>query len=147
MESCCSMLLQHDDEVLMATTIPTRVDRDLLDSARIVGDRLSRSAPQQLAHWARIGREIELGSSVTQSTVADALSGRTSYDDLNPEEQAVVRAHWAVRAAELLAKLNLAEEFAIEGRTYVELDDMGRVVLRSANGNIVEIDGKPIHAK
>ena len=62
----------------MATTIPTRVDRDLLDSARIVGDRLSRSAPQQLAHWARIGREIELGSSVTQSTVADALSGRTS---------------------------------------------------------------------
>ena len=131
----------------MASTIPTRVDRDLLDSARVVGDTMSRSAPQQLAHWARIGREIELGSSVTQSKVADTLAGRTSYDDLNPDEQAVVRARWADRASELLAKLNLAAEFAAEGRTYVELDHKGRLVLHAADGTILEIDGKPVHPK
>ena len=131
----------------MASTIPTRVDRDLLDSARVVGDTMSRSAPQQLAHWARIGREIELGSSVTQSKVADTLAGQTSYDDLNPDEQAVVRARWADRASELLAKLNLAAEFAAAGRTYVELDDESRVVLHAADTTIVEIDGKPVHPK
>jgi len=38
----------------MASTIPTRVDRELLDSARVVGDTMSRSAPQQLAHRARV---------------------------------------------------------------------------------------------
>lgn len=131
----------------MASTIPTRVDRDLLDSARVVGDTMSRSAPQQLAHWARIGREIELGSSVTQSKVADTLAGRSSYDDLNPDEQAVVRARWADRAAELLAKLNLAAEFAAEGRTYVDLDHAGCVVLHAADGTILEVDGKPVHPK
>ena len=128
----------------MASTIPTRVDRELLDSARVVGDTMSRSAPQQLAHWARIGREIELGSSVTLSKIADTLAGHTSYDDLNPDEQAVVRARWADRAAELLANLNLASEFAIEGRTYVDLDDSGRVILHAANGSILEIDGQPV---
>ena len=128
----------------MASTIPTRVDRELLDSARVVGDTMSRSAPQQLAHWARIGREIELGSSVTQSKIADTLAGRTSYDDLNPDEQAVVRARWADRAAQLLANLNLAAEFAAEGRTYVDLDHEARVILHAANGSILEIDGKPV---
>jgi len=131
----------------MASTIPTRVDRELLESARVVGDTMSRSAPQQLAHWARIGREIELGSSVTQSKIANTLAGRTSYDDLNADEQAVVRAGWADRAAELLANLNLAAEFATDGRTYVDLDHMGRVVLHAADGTIVEIDGKPVASK
>jgi len=128
----------------MASTIPTRVDRELLDSARVVGDTMSRSAPQQLAHWARIGREIELGSSVTQSKIADTLAGRTSYDDLNADEQAVVRAGWADRAAELLSNLNLAAEFATAGRTYVDLDHEGRVVLHAADGTILEIDGNPV---
>jgi len=128
----------------MASTIPTRVDRELLESARVVGDTMSRSAPQQLAHWARIGREIELGSSVTQSKIANTLAGRTSYDDLNADEQAVVRAGWADRAAELLANLNLAAEFATDGRTYVDLDHKARVVLHAADGTIVEIDGKPV---
>ena len=131
----------------MASTIPTRVDRELLDSARVVGDTMSRSAPQQLAHWARIGREIELGSSVTQSKIADTLAGRTSYDDLNADEQAVVRAGWADRAAELLANLNLAAEFATAGRTYVDLDHEGRVVLHAADGTILEIDGNPVTPK
>lgn len=128
----------------MASTIPTRVDRDLLDSARVVGDTMSRSAPQQLAHWARIGREVELGSSVTQSKIADTLAGRTSYDDLNPDEQAIVRSSWASRAEQLRNSLNLADNFAAEGRTYVDLDDNGRVVLHAADGSILEIDGVPV---
>jgi len=128
----------------MASTIPTRIDRELLDSARVVGDTMSRSAPQQLAHWARIGREIELGSSVTQSRVAATLAGHTSYDDLNADEQAMARARWADRATQLLADLDLAADFAAEGRTYVDLDDHGRVVLHAADGTILEIDGTPV---
>lgn len=37
--------------------MPTRVDGDLFDAAKSVGAIASRSAAQQISHWARIGRE------------------------------------------------------------------------------------------
>lgn len=39
--------------------IPTRIEHDLYDGAKTVGSTMSRSAAQQINHWARIGREIE----------------------------------------------------------------------------------------
>jgi len=49
----------------MATTSPTRVDDDLYASAKLVGEVMSRSAAQQLARWARIGRELEASGTVS----------------------------------------------------------------------------------
>lgn len=43
---------------------------------------------------------------------------------------AVVRAEWAERMDVRRKELNLAQEFADEGRSYVELDDNGLVVRR-----------------
>ena len=37
----------------MATTSPTRIDDDLFASAKAVGEVMSRSASQQVSHWAR----------------------------------------------------------------------------------------------
>jgi hypothetical protein len=113
----------------MPTTSPTRVDDELYASAKVVGAVMSRSAAQQLAHWARIGRELEAAGSVSQRAIADVLAGARAYDGLNAEEQAVVRAEWAERMVARIAGLDLAETFAAGGRPYAELDELGRVVV------------------
>lgn len=114
----------------MATTSPTRIDDELYASAKIVGPLMSRSAAQQIAHWARIGRELESGGSVSHRDIADVLAARRDYDQLTSQEQAVVRAEWAERMEARREALDLAREFSAQGRSYVELDDDGRVVRR-----------------
>jgi hypothetical protein len=51
---------------------------------------------------------------------------------LNPKEQAVVRAEWTARMTARREALDLATRFAAAGRSWVELDDDGKVVERSA---------------
>lgn len=46
----------------------------------MAGTAPTRSAAQQVNHWARIGREPETSKSVSQHDVAQVLSGRASYD-------------------------------------------------------------------
>ena len=115
----------------MATTSPARIDDELYASAKLAGSVQSRSASQQVAHWARIGREIEASSSISHKEIAAVLAGSRSYDGLDPKEQAVVRAEWSARMDEARAELDLAKDFARAGRTWVELDEKGRVVERS----------------
>jgi hypothetical protein len=57
---------------------------------KVVPSLMSRTAAQQLAHWARIGREIEAGESVSRRSIAAALSGTVPYDELTSNELAVV---------------------------------------------------------
>jgi hypothetical protein len=119
-------------EVLpMATTSPARIDDDLYASAKLAGEVQSRSASQQVVHWARIGREIEASTSVSHKEIAEVLAGSRSYDSLSAKDQAVVRAEWSARMDAMRASLNLAEQFADAGRTWVELDDDGNVVERA----------------
>ena len=119
----------------MATTSPTRIDDDLFASAKAVGEVMSRSASQQVSHWARIGRELEAAASVSQRAIAEVLAGEASYDRLTAEEQAVIRAEWSERIDTRIASLDLARLFAAEGRSFVELDDDGAVVRRSIAGD------------
>lgn len=114
----------------MGTTSPTRIDDELYASAKAVGPLMSRSAAQQIAHWARVGREIEASESVSHRDIASALSAHLDYDALNAHEQAIVRAEWAQRMDTRREALDLAQEFADQGRSYVELDANGRVVQR-----------------
>jgi len=116
----------------MSTTSPTRIDDELFASAKIVGPMMSRSAAQQIAHWARIGRELEAAESVSHRDIAAVLAGNRAYDELNAHEQAIVRAEWAERMDVRRDELDLAAVFASEGRSFVELDDQGRVVRRVA---------------
>lgn len=114
----------------MATTSPTRIDDDLYASAKLAGEAQSRSAAQQVAHWARLGREIEASSNISQREIALVLAGSARYDDLSAREQAVVRTAWSARMTGRLDALDLAAEFSTSGRTWVELDDNGEVVER-----------------
>ena len=121
----------------MATTSPARIDDDLYASAKLVGEVQSRSASQQVVHWARIGREIEASTVTSYKEIAGVLAGSRSYDTLSPRDQAIVRAEWATRMDARRRDLNLAREFGAAGRSWVELDDDGNVVEREATS----IDG------
>jgi len=126
----------------MASTIPTRVTIELFDTAKVVGDMTSRSAAQQIEHWARIGREIELASTLAQRDIAAVLSGSLEYDDLGTEEQAVVRARWASLMKERRESLDLVRDFGLRGETYVDIDDQGRIVRHASDGDAIEIIGE-----
>lgn len=120
----------------MATTSPTRIDDELYAAAKVVGPLMSRSAAQQIAHWARIGREVEAADSISHRAVAQVLAAHRDYDRLSAHEQAVVRAEWAERMDARRNDLDLAQEFSEEGRSYVELDGSGQVVRREPSVGI-----------
>jgi hypothetical protein len=122
----------------MSKTAPTRLPSDLFEVAGAVADVMSRSAAQQIAHWARVGREVELSASISVESIRGVLSGRRSYDELSGEEQAVVRARWAERMDALRADLDYSKVFAQTGRSYVELDDDGNVVRRGPDAAPVQ---------
>jgi hypothetical protein len=115
----------------VATTSPARIDDDLYASAKLAGEALSRSASQQVGHWARIGRELEASATTSQRDIAAVLVGAQRYDSLTSQEQAIVRAEWAERMALRRGHLDLAEDFEAAGEGYAELDEHGDLVYRS----------------
>ena len=116
----------------MTGSAPTRIDEDVTSAARVAAELFSRSTAQQVNHWARIGRELEASSSISQRDVAEVLAGRASYDELSAREQAVVRAEWAERMTALREGLDLAAEFTAAGESWTEADTDGSPVKRSA---------------
>lgn len=115
------------------STASIRVDAALVDDAKAVGAIMSRSAAQQLSHWAKLGRELEAASGVSQSLIQRVLAKdpAASYDDLSADEQAAVRVAWAELAEERRARLNFAEEFAQSGSTYTTADEHGTITRHS----------------
>lgn len=112
-------------------TMPIRVEGDLFDAAQSAGVRSSRSAAQQLSHWARIGRAFESARGVSLRAVDAVLSGDVSYDTLSDAEQAVVRGTWDEQVNECLCGLDLAAEFEADGEPWVEASADGTTVSRS----------------
>jgi len=112
----------------MGTTSSLRVDDELYASAKLVGSASSRSAAQQIAHWALVGREIEASHHIASRDIAGVLAGRQNYDALTPREQAVVRAEWSERIDAMSEALDLRSEFEAEGRAFVECDEDGAVI-------------------
>ena len=110
--------------------MPTRVDGDLFDSAKSVGAVNSRSAAQQINHWARIGREFEASGHVSQRDIERVLAGDGSYDALGEREQAIVRASWDEQVAARVAALDLSAEFAAAGEAWSEANEAGQLIAR-----------------
>ena len=72
----------------MAASMPIRIDGDIFASAKAAAPAMGRSAAQQIAHWARVGREIEASRSISHREIAEVLEERASYDDLDDHSQA-----------------------------------------------------------
>ena len=113
-------------------TAPTRIDEDVFAAAKVAAVANSRSATQQVNHWARLGRALEASGTIRAREIADVLAGKASYDDLNSHEQAVVRAEWDEQMDAARESLDLSAELVAEGATWVEASAKGTPVRRKS---------------
>jgi hypothetical protein len=106
----------------------TRVAADLMESAAVEGARQSRSAKQQLDHWARVGRAVSSHQSASRHRVEAAMAGELELDELTPDEGLVFNAEISASIEESLARTNYGDVLAAGGITMVALDDDGALV-------------------
>lgn len=108
-----------------------RIDRDLVDAAKAAGARASRSAAQQLDHWARIGRQLDQAPTATRGAIDAVLDGRMPYDDAPATTQAVVRTEWRADIDEAIATLDLRPALRATGAPWPEADADGALTMRT----------------
>ncbi|MDF3335838.1 hypothetical protein P3H80_00305 [Mycolicibacterium septicum] len=113
----------------------TRFAADLIDSAAAEGARQSRSAKQQLDHWARVGRAVSSRHSAARRKVEAALSGDIPLRELTAEEGAVFDAEIAASIEESLARADYGKTLAARGITTVALDENGEIVQYRPDGS------------
>lgn len=106
----------------------TRVAADLMDSATAEGARQSRSAKQQLDHWARVGHAVSTQHTASRRRVEAALAGDLDTDELSVEEGVVFNAEISSAIEENLARTDYGDALASRGITMVALDDDGQIV-------------------
>ncbi|MBB3606656.1 hypothetical protein FHT40_006347 [Mycolicibacterium sp. BK556] len=112
----------------------TRIAADLLASAAAEGARQSRSAKQQLDHWARVGRAVSSQHSAARRKVEAALSGATPLSELGVEEGVVFHAEVLAAIDESLARADYGATLAARGITTVALNDDGELVQYRPDG-------------
>ena len=106
----------------------TRVAADLIDSAAAEGARQSRSAMQQLDHWARVGRAVSSQQTASRRRVEAAIAGDLALAELTVEEGVVFNAEVAAAIEEHLATTDYGAVLAARGVTTVALDEKGNLV-------------------
>jgi hypothetical protein len=114
----------------VATTHPTRVAADLAESAARIGRLESRSAAQQIDHWARLGRNISMHQSAARRRIEAVMVGELSLDELSADERVVFHAELDVAIAETAQGTSFGAALAGEGITTVSLDEDGTLTTR-----------------
>jgi hypothetical protein len=125
----------------------TRFAADLLDSAAVEGARQSRSAKQQLDHWARVGRAVSSQHTAARGRVEAALTGHLDVRELSVEEGVVFNAEIAAAVQENLAGSHYGERLARRGVTTVALDEDGQIVEHHPDGRSAVLTAKPRRAR
>jgi hypothetical protein len=120
----------------------TRVAADLMESATTEGARQSRSAKQQLDHWARVGRAVSSQQSAARRRVESALAGDLDTNDLSVEEGVVFNAEISAAIEESLGRTNYGNVLAARGITMVALNDDGQIVEYWPDGTSAVIAGE-----
>jgi hypothetical protein len=118
----------------------TRVAADLIDSAAAEGARQSRSAKQQLDHWARVGRAVSSHHTAARRRIEAALAGDADLGGLDRDESVVFNAEISAAIEEQLAGADYGNLLAARGITTVALDDDGRIVEYRPDGTSVVLD-------
>ncbi|MFA5707438.1 hypothetical protein [Mycolicibacterium sp.] len=121
----------------------TRFAADLVDAAAVEGARQSRSAKQQLDHWARVGRAVSSQHSAARRKVEAALAGETPLRNLSPEEGVAFNAEITAALEENLARTDYGQILADRGVSTVALDDDGQIVQYRPDGTTAVLEPRP----
>jgi hypothetical protein len=116
----------------------TRFAADLFDDATAEGARQSRSAKQQLDHWARVGRAVSSAQSASSQRVQAALAGRLPTSALTLEEGIAVNAEISAAIDENLATHHYGQLLAAEGVPTVAIEG-GQLVEYQLDGTVVPL--------
>jgi hypothetical protein len=120
----------------------TRVAADLVESAAAEGARQSRSAKQQLDHWARVGRAVSSQHTASRRRVEAALAGQLATSELTVEEGVVFNAEISAAVEESLARINYGAALAGQGITTVALNEAGEIVEHRPDGTSMVLAAK-----
>lgn len=113
---------------------PTRVAADLMAAAAVEGARESRSAKQQLDHWARVGRAVCAQHTAARRRVEAALAGTVALSELSGEEAVTFNAEVQARIEQGLRTTNLGAVLNASGISTVSLDDDGQMIEHRPDG-------------
>ena len=116
------------------TDRPTLVAADLMDAASVVGARQSRSAKQQLDHWARVGRAVSAQKLAARRRVEAALAGEFDERELRAEERVVFNAEIDANIAGAARAIGFGEVLTARGVATVALDEQGRLTRYHPDG-------------
>ncbi|CAN5158693.1 hypothetical protein BH11ACT6_BH11ACT6_32710 [soil metagenome] len=105
-----------------------RIAADLVESAASEGARQSRSAKQQLDHWARVGRAVSSQHTAARRRVEAALADELPLSALSVEEGVVFNAEISTAIEENLARTDYGDVLAARGIATVALNDEGDIV-------------------
>jgi hypothetical protein len=119
---------------------PTRMAADLLDAAAVEGERQSRSAKQQLDHWARVGRAVTAIESVARRRVELALTGELDERELTTQERVVFDAEIDASLSEAARVVRFGEVLASRGVTTVALNDDGLLTRYHPDGTTTVLE-------
>lgn len=108
---------------------PTRFAADLLESAAVEGQRQSRSAKQQLDHWARVGRAVEMQGPASWRRTQSAT-------ELSAQDALVANAEIDVAIWEQVQRVSFGSVLASEGVTTVALDETGALLRYHPDGSV-----------
>jgi hypothetical protein len=120
----------------------TRFAADLVDSAAAEGARQSRSAKQQLDHWARVGRAVSSQHTAARRRVEAAVAGDLATNELTVEEGVVFNAEISAAIEESLARTHYGDALAARGITTVALNEAGDIVEHQPDGTSVVLAAK-----
>lgn len=115
-------------------TRTTRVAVDLLEAAETEASRESRSAREQLDHWARLGMHLSVRSTAARRRIERAVSGELPLSNLTSAERDVANAELSVAISEEANRISFADRLAAEGVTTVGSNEDGELVERRPDG-------------
>lgn len=118
---------------------PTRVAADLFEAAAAEGAKQSRSAKQQLDHWARVGRAVSMPQTAARRRVEAALAGDLPLRELSRDERSVVDAELDASISAAARSAHFGDQLAARGVTTVALDDDGQLVRHSPDGHATRL--------
>jgi len=118
---------------------PTRVASDLLEAASVEGARQSRSAKQQLDHWARVGLAVSMPHTAARRRVEAALSGTVALSTLTSEQRAVFDAELDASISESARRTSFGAVLAGRGFTTVALSDDGVLTRHHPDGTVEQL--------